>query len=90
MVAWKLLTFSLDPLIKAIESPVNANVWKVLVEKGDVLKPGQVTSILEAMKMEINVLADLQMDGATVEKVLVKPGDSIESGQPIVLVKGPA
>ncbi|KAL2867403.1 allophanate hydrolase subunit 2-domain-containing protein [Aspergillus lucknowensis] len=79
-----------DPSIEAIEAPVNANVWKVLVSEGDVLKSGAIVSILEAMKMEINVVTDALLDGAKVVKVLVKPGDSIESGEPVVLVKAGA
>ncbi|KAL3465684.1 allophanate hydrolase subunit 2-domain-containing protein [Aspergillus heterothallicus] len=76
-----------DPSIEAIEAPVNANVWKVLVQEGDVLKAGTVVSILEAMKMEINVVTDAHLAGGTVAKVLIKPGDSIESGKAVVLVK---
>ncbi|KAJ5892341.1 urea amidolyase [Penicillium tannophilum] len=44
-----------DPTVEAIEAPVNANVWKVSVQEGDVLEADTVTCILEAMKMEINV-----------------------------------
>ncbi|KAL5333206.1 allophanate hydrolase subunit 2-domain-containing protein [Aspergillus crustosus] len=76
-----------DPTIESIEAPVNANVWKVLVKEGDVLQAGTIVSILEAMKMEINVVTATQLAGATVVKVLIKPGDSIESGKPVVLVK---
>ncbi|KAH7129878.1 putative urea amidolyase [Dactylonectria estremocensis] len=76
-----------DPSIEAIESPVNANVWKVLVEEGQTLQPNQTTAILEAMKMEINVLVEPNMAGATIVKVLIKPGDGVESGKPLVLVR---
>ncbi|KAJ5659710.1 urea amidolyase [Penicillium longicatenatum] len=76
-----------DPTVEAIEAPVNANVWKVLVQEGDVLKADKVTCILEAMKMEINVHTEPHFAGVTVIKVLVKPGDTIESGSPVVLVR---
>ncbi|KAH6955798.1 putative urea amidolyase [Ilyonectria sp. MPI-CAGE-AT-0026] len=76
-----------DPAIEAIESPVNANVWKVLVQEGETLQAGQTTTILEAMKMEINVLVEPSMAGATIVKVLIKPGDGVESGKPLVLVR---
>lgn len=81
------MTHYADADIEAIEAPVNANVWKVLVSDGDVLGDGQVTSILEAMKMEINVHVDKSLSGSTVVKVLIKPGDGVESGQPVVLVR---
>lgn len=80
-------TIFIDPSIEAIESPVNANVWKVLVQEGETLQAGQTTTILEAMKMEINVLVEPSMAGATIVKVLIKPGDGVESGKPLVLVR---
>ncbi|KAL4955837.1 hypothetical protein BDW69DRAFT_159960 [Aspergillus filifer] len=76
-----------DPTIDAIEAPVNANVWKVLAKEGDILQTGTVVSILEAMKMEINVVTDGHLAEGTVVKVLIKPGDAIESGKSVVLVK---
>ncbi|KAL4939807.1 hypothetical protein BDV06DRAFT_224699 [Aspergillus oleicola] len=45
-----------DPTIDAMEVRVNANVWKVLVKEGDVLQTGTIASILETMKIEINVV----------------------------------
>lgn len=63
-------------------------MWKVLVKEGDVLTAGQTTVILEAMKMEINIDTDSGLAGATVIKALVKPGDTIESGAKVILVKG--
>jgi len=62
-------------------------VWKVLVEEGQKLKAGQITAILEAMKMEINVPVDNRLDGATVEKILIAPNDIIQSGRPLILVR---
>ncbi|KAF7544244.1 hypothetical protein G7046_g9824 [Stylonectria norvegica] len=83
----ELLALLEDPSMEPIESPVNANVWKVLVEEGQQLKSGQTIAILEAMKMEINVLVDSHLEGATIKKILVKPGDSVESGKPLLLAK---
>ncbi|KAK8108544.1 hypothetical protein PG984_014345 [Apiospora sp. TS-2023a] len=76
-----------DPNIEVIEAPVNANVWKVLIQEGQVLEKGQVVAILEAMKMEINVAADDRLAGSKVEKVLVSPNDIVQSGKPLVLVR---
>ncbi|KAK8057776.1 hypothetical protein PG996_011713 [Apiospora saccharicola] len=76
-----------DPNIEVIEAPVNANVWKLLAEEGQVLEKGQVVAILEAMKMEINVVVDDRLAGSKVEKVLVSPNDIVQSGKPLVLVK---
>lgn len=73
-----------------IESPVNANVWKVLVEEGQKLEAGQTVAILEAMKMEINVKVNSALAGATVKELLVNPGDTVDSGCPVIAVKKPA
>jgi urea carboxylase len=70
-----------------IDSPIDANVWKVLVEPGDVLKEGQVVAILEAMKMEINVLCTPEAVGAKVEAIASKPGSVVSPGAWIVVTK---
>lgn len=62
-------------------------MWKVLVEEGQVLEKGQVVVILEAMKMEINVVVDDQMVGRKIEKVLVAPNDIVQNGKPLILVR---
>ena len=87
MLARHVLTTSQDPKIEAIEAPVNANVWKVLVEEGQVLEKGQVATILEAMKMEINVAVDDRFARSKIEKVLIQPNDIVQSGKPLVLVR---
>jgi biotin carboxyl carrier protein len=66
---------------------LNANVWKVEVKEGDAVKLEQVLSILEAMKLEIPVKAEQSMEGATVEKLLVKPNDVVSAGKPLMLLR---
>ncbi|KUJ11040.1 uncharacterized protein LY89DRAFT_625418 [Mollisia scopiformis] len=70
-----------------IDSPIDANVWKVLVEPGEVLREGQVVAILEAMKMEINVLCTEEAVGAKVEAIASKPGTVVSPGAWIVVAK---
>lgn len=82
-----MLMKRIDPGIEAIEAPVNANVWKVVVEEGQILEKGQVATILEAMKMEINVLVDDRLAGSKIEKILVSPNDIVQSGAPMILVR---
>jgi len=76
-----------DPDIIPVEAPLNANVWKVEVKEGDAVKLEQVVSILEAMKLEIPVKAEQSMEGATVEKLLVKPNDVVSAGKPLMLLR---
>ena len=81
------LTQVLDPLNRVIEAPVNANVWKVLTNEGDNIRKGQTIAILEAMKMEINVNVEDELDAAKVLKALIQPGQSVEAGQACVVVR---
>jgi pyruvate carboxylase len=50
----------------------------VLVSEGDEVRQGQPVAILEAMKMETNVIAT--GDGV-IARVYVKEGESVKSGQ---------
>ena len=75
-----------DPGIEKITSPLNANVWKVIAEEGQLVKANDVVAILEAMKLEISVRAEDGVQGK-VEKFLVRPGDVVNAGDPLVLVR---
>ncbi|KAK0384268.1 hypothetical protein NLU13_8356 [Sarocladium strictum] len=70
-----------------IESPVGANVWKVLVKPGDVLRNGQTVAILEAMKMEIKVVVGSDQAGAVVSKLASPPGSVVTPGDAILKAK---
>lgn len=73
--------------MEIVESPINANVWKVLVKDGDVVKAGQSLVILEAMKMEVHVKADSRFIGNIIERVWTVPSESVHSGQPLLAIK---
>lgn len=75
-----------DPKIHKIIVPMNANVWKVTSKEGDRVKSNDVVAILEAMKLEISVRAEEGLAGK-VEKLLVRPGDVVTAGDPLVLVR---
>ncbi|KAF2202993.1 hypothetical protein GQ43DRAFT_291604 [Delitschia confertaspora ATCC 74209] len=86
----------LDDLgIVPVEAPVDANVWKVSVDEGEEIKESSVIVILEAMKLEIAVrtpesaLVALKNGKLTVEKLLVKPGDTVQAGGHIALLRKP-
>ncbi|KAF4447353.1 DUR1,2-Urea amidolyase [Fusarium austroafricanum] len=70
--------------IAVIESPVNANVWKVLVNPGDVLEVGQTVAVLEAMKMEINLVVGEDQAGTEVIKINQPPGSVVSPGTIVV------
>lgn len=58
-------------------------IMSLKVKVGDVVKEGQVIMILEAMKMENDIVA--ACDG-TITSVLVNSGDSVETNQPLVTI----
>lgn len=63
---------------KHIGSSIPGTVIKVLVSKGDKIKEGDSLIVIEAMKMETNVVAS---SSGAVESLLVKEGEQVKSGQ---------
>ena len=60
-----------------IAAPLAGNVWKVLVQPGDVVGEGDVVLILEAMKMETEVRAPR---AGTIGSVSAKEGVAVKVG----------
>ncbi|MEA4845793.1 MAG: biotin/lipoyl-containing protein [Clostridiaceae bacterium] len=61
-----------------ITSPMPGTILSINVKAGDTVKKGQVLCILEAMKMENEIMAGA--DG-TITSVAVSQGDSVNTGQ---------
>ena len=70
----------------ALASPMPATVVQVLVKEGDRVSRGDVLVTLEAMKMELPVLAP--RDGL-VQSVFCRRGDLVQAGVPLVALAGP-
>ena len=66
-----------------IPSPMPGNILSVNVAAGDTVQKGQVLMILEAMKMENEILAP--RDG-TVAQVVTSKGAVVETGAPLVVL----
>ena len=64
-----------------IKSPMAGSIWKWEVAVGDVVKVGQDVVILESMKMEIPVQAEV---AGTVKQILVAEGDFIDVDQDLI------
>ena len=56
----------------------------VLVRAGEVVEEGQPIAVIEAMKMETNIIAKA---AGEIEEVLVKAGDTVKAGQLIATLK---
>ena len=67
-----------------LESPLQGNMWKVLVEEGQTVEEGQLICIIEAMKMENEITAH---KAGVIETLSVKEGEPVASGAPIATIK---
>ena len=62
---------------KTVTAPMPGNILKVNVTPGQAVKSGDVLMILEAMKMENEIMAPAD---CTVASVNVTPGTTVEAG----------
>ncbi|MEO7813540.1 MAG: biotin/lipoyl-binding carrier protein [Usitatibacter sp.] len=69
---------------KDVKSEITGSVWKILKAPGDTVGDEDALMILESMKMEIPVMAEVQ--GRVVE-IRVKEGDSIMEGQVLAVIE---
>ena len=51
---------------------------------GDKVEIGEVLVILESMKMEVDIEAEIS---GTISQILYKEGDNIESGDVLIVIK---
>lgn len=58
-----------------------------MVEEKQTIEPNQTIAILEAMKLEIAVKAPADQKAAKVERLLVAPGETVNAGAHIALLK---
>lgn len=66
-----------------IEAPMPGKILDVKAAPGQAVKYGQPVIIMEAMKMETEIVAPA--DG-TVSQILVKAGDAVETGTAMVVL----
>ena len=62
---------------KTVTAPMPGNILKVNVQNGQAVKSGDVLMILEAMKMENEIMAPCD---CTVASVNVTPGTTVDAG----------
>ena len=68
---------------EAVTAPMPGNILKVNVNVGDTVKEGQVLVVLEAMKMENEIMAP---KNGTVTQVVVSKGSTVDTGAPLVVI----
>jgi acetyl-CoA/propionyl-CoA carboxylase biotin carboxyl carrier protein len=70
-----------------LPSPLQGNMWKVLVKQGDEVQEGQLLCIIEAMKMENEITAHKT---GTITDLPITEGAPIQAGAPIATIKSPS
>ena len=66
-----------------VEAPLSGNIWKVEVSVGQQVNEGDTILILEAMKMETQIVAS---KSGTVSSISVKQGDSVKVGDQLATI----
>lgn len=66
-----------------ITSPMPGNIWQIPVSVGQTVSEGQVVIILEAMKMENEIVAPR---GGVVKQILVAKDAAVQTGDVLVVL----
>ncbi len=69
---------------KPVETGTAGKVWKIVAAPGDELAAGDQILILEAMKMEIPVVAP---EAGVLDSITVKEGEEVASGQAVAYIR---
>ncbi len=68
----------------ALESPVAGSVWQVRVGLGERVAAGQTVMVLESMKMEIDLVAEVE---GIVERIAGEAGQPVRAGQTLMIIR---
>jgi urea carboxylase len=76
-----LLVEEADDDALAVCADMNGNIWKVLVQPGDVVEAGQTLIIVEAMKMELAIVAP---QAGQVKRIACQAGRPVSPGDALL------
>ena len=68
---------------KTMLAPMAGTILRIIVKEGQRVKKGENLIVLEAMKMENEIVAD---EDGVIRSILVKANDSVESDQPLLIL----
>ena len=61
-----------------VESHMPGSVWKIECTVGDIIEEGETLAVIEAMKIEIPILAPAKMK---VDSILIDKAQTVKTGQ---------
>jgi pyruvate carboxylase len=67
-----------------IRAPFNACVQKVEVKIGNLVNPGDVIMVIEAMKMQTPLVSEIK---GKVEQIFIREGDQVKLGNRLIFIK---
>lgn len=70
--------------MNVVKAPLPGIVFKILVKEGDTVKIGDTLFILEAMKMENNILSE---KSGIIRSLKIKEGDSVFQGDTMMEIE---
>ncbi len=68
---------------EVVKSPMPGNILKINVSQGQAVKEGDVLIVLEAMKMENEIVAP---KAGSVAQIAVSKGQVVETGTPLIVI----
>ena len=68
---------------EVVKAPMPGNVLKILASQGQQVKEGEVLIVLEAMKMENEIVAP---KSGSVAQIAVSKGQVVETGTPLIVI----
>lgn len=66
---------------------MHASVYKIPAQKGAIVAAGDILLVLEAMKMEINLLATAEHAGRRIASIVVGRNDIIQPGDTVIVLQ---
>jgi acetyl-CoA carboxylase biotin carboxyl carrier protein len=70
--------------VSEVKSPMGGKVIEVKVNVGDSIQEGEEVVVIEAMKMELPIVAE---ESGTVKEVNCKKGDAVEADAVLIVME---
>jgi biotin carboxyl carrier protein len=70
--------------VTEVKAELVGNLWKIVVELGQVVEEDDTLMILESMKMEIPITSPTS---GTVTDILVTEGEVVQEGQTVAIIE---